>query len=53
MGYVLPDVLPVYYLPKELLKDFLVAFALCFGVNVFILPLNSRTIFLVSTLPRY
>ena len=47
MGFVLPDPLPVYYLPKELLKLFLVAFALSFGVNVFILPVTSRKIFLV------
>src|SRR5579862_9594025 len=49
MGFVLPEQLPVYYLPKELLRDFLVAFALALGVNIFFLPLTSRTIFFVHT----
>jgi len=47
LGYLLPDVLPVYYLPKELLIEYLVAFALAFGVNLLVIPVTSRTIFLV------
>ena len=47
LGYTFPDFVPVYYLPKQLLKDFLLAFALCLAVNVLIIPVTSRTIFLV------
>jgi hypothetical protein len=50
LGYLLPDSLPVYYLPKALLIDYLLAFALALGVNVVILPVTSRTIFLVPHL---
>ena len=49
MGYFLPDVLPVWYLPKELLVDFLVAFGLALGVNVVFFPVTSRTIFMVTS----
>ena len=48
LGYLLPGVLPVYYFPKRLLVDFLIAFGLAFGVNVLIIPVTSRTIFLVD-----
>jgi hypothetical protein len=48
LGYILPEVLPVYYLPKELLLDYLVAFGLAFGVNLFVIPVTSRTLFLVQ-----
>ena len=47
LGYILPDTLPVYYLPKRLLINFLIAFALAFGVNMVIVPVTSRSIFLV------
>lgn len=50
MGYVLPDEAPVYFLPKELLRDFLLAHALALGVNLFIFPMTSRTIFLVCSM---
>jgi hypothetical protein len=50
LGYVLPDVLPVYYLPKRLLINFLLAFGLALGVNLVIVPVTSRTVFLVSPL---
>jgi hypothetical protein len=48
LGYLIPDPLPVYYLPKELLVNFLVAFALSLGVNILIIPVTSRTVFFVS-----
>jgi hypothetical protein len=48
LGYLLPDALPVYYLPKRLLINFLIAFGLAFGVNILILPVTSRTVFLVE-----
>ena len=38
MGYFLADTVPVWYLPKALLVDFLVSYALALGVNVPILP---------------
>jgi hypothetical protein len=47
IGYLLPDVLPVYYIPKRLLINFLIAFGLAFGVNILIIPVTSRTVFLV------
>jgi hypothetical protein len=46
-GYLLPEALPVYYLPKELLIEYLLAFGLAFGANLFVLPVTSRQIFLV------
>jgi len=46
-GYLLPEALPVYYLPKELLIEYLLAFGLAFGVNLLVLPVTSRQIFLV------
>jgi len=48
LGFILPDSLPVYYLPKRLLINFLLALGLALGVNLVIIPVNSRTIFLVS-----
>jgi hypothetical protein len=48
LGYLIPDPLPVYYLPKELLVNFLVAFALSLGVNILVIPVTSRTVFFVS-----
>jgi hypothetical protein len=48
LGYLLPDALPVYYLPKRLLINFLIAFGLAFGVNILIIPVTSRTIFFVD-----
>jgi hypothetical protein len=48
IGYLLPDVLPVYYIPKRLLINFLIAFGLAFGVNILIIPVTSRTVFLVG-----
>lgn len=48
LGYLIPEPLPVWYLPKELLVNFLVAFALSLGVNILIIPVTSRTIFFVS-----
>ena len=51
LGYILPDSLPIYYLPKRLLINFLIAFALATGVNFFMPPwVNSRTVFLVHQL---
>jgi hypothetical protein len=47
LGYLIPEPLPVYYLPKELLVNFLVAFALSLGVNIFVIPVTSRTVFFV------
>lgn len=47
MGYFLPDSLPVWYLPKALLVDFLVSYALALGVNVLFFPVTSRTVFMV------
>jgi len=47
LGYILPDVVPVYYLPKRILIDFLFAFGLAAGVNVVIFPVTTRTIFFV------
>lgn len=49
LGFILPDALPVYYLPKRLLINFLLAFGLALGVNLIIIPVNSRSIFLVSS----
>lgn len=50
LGYLLPNTLPIYYLPKRLLIDFLLAFGLAFGVNLVIVPVTSRTVFLVFPL---
>jgi len=47
LGFILPEALPIYYLPKRLLINFLLAFGLALGVNLVIIPVNSRTIFLV------
>jgi Putative ER transporter, 6TM, N-terminal len=47
LGYVLPVTLPIYYLPKRVLIDFLFAFGLAAGVNVVIFPVTTRTIFFV------
>ena len=47
LGFILPESLPVYYLPKRLLINFLLAFGLALGVNLVIIPVNSRTVFLV------
>jgi hypothetical protein len=52
LGFLLPDSLPVYYLPKTLLKDFLVAFALALAVNTIIVPVTSRTVFFVYSCHR-
>jgi hypothetical protein len=49
LGYILPDTLPIYYLPKRLLIDFLWAFALSTGVNVIIIPVTMRTVFFVAS----
>jgi len=50
LGFILPETLPVYYLPKRLLINFLLAFGLALGVNLVIIPVNSRKIFLVFPL---
>ena len=52
LGYLLPDQLPVYYLPKRLLINFCIGWALALGVNLVIFPVNSRLIFLVPHLLR-
>lgn len=48
LGYILPDTLPIYYLPKRILIDFLFAFGLATGVNVIIIPVTTRTMFFVT-----
>lgn len=53
LGYLLPDVLPVYYIPKRLMINFCIGWALALVVNLIIVPVNSRQIFLVSPLPSH
>jgi Putative ER transporter, 6TM, N-terminal len=47
LGYIAPEQAPVYAVPKMFLRNFLVAFALALGVNLVVLPVTSRTLFLV------
>ena len=47
LGYILPDALPIYYLPKRLLINYLIAFGLATGVNFVVLPITSRAMFFV------
>jgi len=47
LGYILPDAVPIYYLPKRLLINYLIAFGLATGVNFVVLPVTSRKIFFV------
>lgn len=49
-GYLLPDNLPIYYLPKQFLVNYLIALGLALGVNVVIFPVTSRTVFFVRYL---
>jgi hypothetical protein len=49
LGYLLPDDLPIYYLPKQFIINYLLALGLALCVNILILPLNSRTVFLVCS----
>jgi Putative ER transporter, 6TM, N-terminal len=50
LGYLLPDSVPLYYLPKTLLIEMLLALALSTGVNLVVFPISSRQIFFVTSL---
>lgn len=46
-AYTEPVTMPIYFLPKVILIDYLIALALAFAVNVIIFPVTSRTVFMV------
>jgi len=46
-GYFLPETLPLWFLPRQLLVNYLWAIAIAAGVHFLVLPVTSRTLFLV------
>ena len=47
-GYFLPESLPLWFLPRQLLVDYLLAIAIATAVHFLVLPVTSRTTFLVN-----
>jgi hypothetical protein len=46
-GYFLPETLPLWFLPRQLLVNYLLAIAIATAVHFIVLPTTSRTVFLV------
>jgi len=46
-AYFFPDSMPLWFLPRILLVDYLLAIGIATGVHFIVLPTTSRTVFLV------
>jgi hypothetical protein len=49
-AYFLPESMPLWFLPRLLLVDYLLAIGIATGVHFMVLPTTSRTVFLVYSL---